>query len=238
MKAAKFYSPFMVTAVSLFMVTAQAEVDPAQAESFGTVVATENAGQYIYVQIDIEGEHIWFAAPASEYSLGEKVVAPPGGLPMKDFYSETLDRTFDMVYFVGKISHVNAPKEEALPPGHPPIDEAKIPTLDEIDLSGIERPEGGKTVAEIHEQQDALAGKPVLVRGKAVKVANGILGKNWIHLRDGSGEEGSNDLTLTTAGIVQVGETITARGTLVQDKDFGSGYKYDVLLEDADIQTK
>ena len=157
---------------------------------------------------------------------------------MKDFYSETLDRTFDMVYFVGKISLLNAPGAATLPPGHPPIEETKTPTLDEIDLSNIERPEGGKTVEEIFQQQDALSGKPVLVRGKAVKVSNGILGKNWIHLRDGSGEDGSNDLTVTTTSTVQVGETVTARGTLNQDRDFGSGYTYDVLLEDANLLTQ
>ena len=251
MLATKRFMTTLLLVALAFAGVAQQNPHASKAVSSGTVVATEIAGQYIYVQIDIEGEKTWFAAPASEYPIGEKVVAPSGGLPMKDFYSETLDRTFDMVYFVGSITLLNALGTEALPsghppisgdeplpPGHPPIEKTKTPTLDEIDLSGIEQPEGGKTVEEIFQQQDALSGKSVLVRGKAVKVSNHILGKNWIHLRDGSGEEGSNDLTVTTSSIVQVGETITIRGTLKQDRDFGSGYKYDVLLEDAEVLAK
>jgi hypothetical protein len=105
-----------------------------------------------------------------------------------------------------------------------------------MDFSNMERPDGGKTVAEIYQQQETLAGTSVLVRGKAVKVANNILGKNWIHLRDGSGEAGSNDLTVTTQATVAVGESVTVRGTLSLNRDFGAGYKYDVLLEDAEVQ--
>jgi hypothetical protein len=237
MLTTKLFTTTLLMAALTSAGVAQQNPHAPKAESEGTVVATENGGRYTYVQIDLDGKEVWYAVPATEFKVGEKVVSPEG-MPMKDFYSKTLDRTFDMVYFAGSITKVNAPEAEALPPGHPPIDAAKIPTLDEIDLSGIERPEGGKTVEEIFQEQDALSGKPVLVRGKAVKVANGILGKNWIHLRDGSGEQGSNDLTLTTSGSVNVGETITVRGTLNQNRDFGSGYKYDVLLEEVEIQAK
>ena len=206
-----------------------------KSESAGTVITTIDADIYTYVEVELDGENVWFAVPASAYTPGEEVLIPSGGLPMKEFYSKTLDRTFDMVYFVGAIARVNASEEE-LPPGHPPLGDTKIPTVAEMDFSDIERPEGGKTVSEIYQQQDTLAGTSVLVRGKAVKVANNILGKNWVHLSDGSGEAGSDDLTLTTEGIVAVGETITVRGMLSLNRDFGAGYKYDVLLEDAEVQ--
>ena len=208
---------------------------PAPAIS-GTVITTIDAQDYSYVQLDIEGEQTWFAAPASTYTPGEEVAVPAGGLPMKDFYSQTLDRTFDMVYFVGTIARVDDASEATLPPGHPPLEEAGISSPEVIDFSEIERPEGGKTVAEIYEHQDEWADSSILVRGKVVKVANNILGKNWVHLRDGSGEAGSNDLPVTTRDIVETGETVTMRGTLSLNRDFGAGYKYDVLLEDATVQ--
>ena len=204
-------------------------------EAAGIVLSTIDADIYTYVEMELDGETVWFAAPASAYTPGEKVLVPSGGLPMKEFYSKTLDRTFDMVYFVGAITRVNASEEE-LPPGHPPLGDTKIPTVAEMDFSNIERPDGGKTVAEIFQQQDTLAGTSVLVRGKAVKVSNNILGKNWVHLRDGSGEAGSDDLTVTTQETIAVGEAVTVRGTLNLNRDFGSGYKYDVLLEDAEVQ--
>ncbi len=223
-------------------------------EITGSVAAIENVDNYTYVQIAAPGATNWYAVPSHAFTIGEEVIVPRGGLPMKDFHSETLDRTFDMVYFVGAIKQVNASAQAALPAGHPPINGVNAPAQaslpaghppingvvtapaqGESDLSGIERPEGGTTVAEIYEQKDALAGKSVVVRGRAVKVANGILGKNWVHLRDGSGKEGSNDLTLTTTDAITVGDTITVSGTLLLDQDFGSGYRYDVLLEVTEI---
>jgi hypothetical protein len=206
-----------------------------ESEPTGIVLTTIDADIYTYVEMELDGEKVWFAAPASKYIPGEEVLVPSGGLPMKEFYSQTLDRTFDMVYFVGAITRLN-PSEEELPPGHPPLGDAQSPTVAEIDFSDIERPDGGKTVAEIFQQQGSLAGTSVVVQGKAVKVSNNILGKNWVHLRDGSGEAGSDDLTVTTQETIAVGEAVTVRGTLNLNRDFGSGYKYDVLLEDAEVQ--
>ena len=80
--------------------------------------------------------------------------------------------------------------------------------------------------------------KPAAVRGKVVKFNGGIMGKNWIHLRDGSGAaaDGSNDLLVTTADQAAVGDTITAEGLVRTDKNFGSGYAYKVLIEDAKLK--
>ena len=59
-----------------------------------------------------------------------------------------------------------------------------------VDLTGIAKAEGGSTIAEVFAQKDQLAGKNVLVRGKVVKVSPGIMGKNWVHVRDGTGPTG------------------------------------------------
>jgi hypothetical protein len=79
-----------------------------------------------------------------------------------------------------------------------------------------------------------LNNKSVEVHAKVVKVNSGIMGKNWVHLRDGTGnaDDGSNDILLTTNAEITVGSTVTAMGTVRTNKDFGSGYAYKVLLED------
>ena len=106
----------------------------------------------------------------------------------------------------------------------------------EVDLSGIAKADGGKTVAEVYAEKDALAGQSVAVRGKVVKANPMVMGKNWLHVRDGSGEEGSNDLTVTTADeLPEVGATVLVSGTLAVDKDFGMGYQYPVIVEDATV---
>ena len=71
--------------------------------------------------------------------------------------------------------------------------------------------------------------------GKVVKYNAMIMGKNWIHLQDGTGEPGSNDLTVTTQGTAFVGDTVLVRGNIGLDRDMGAGYRYDVLIEDATI---
>jgi hypothetical protein len=206
-----------------------------QTNAAATVIATEQAPPYVYVQLEIDGEKVWYAAPETVYVIGEKVVAPSGGVPMKDFYSKTLDRTFDMVYFVGSITRANPPAEEELPAGHPPLDTGAAGAPETFDFSGVERPADGLTIEEIYARKDVLEGEKVVLQGIAVKVTNGILGKNWIHLRDGSGEKGTDDLLVTTTKEVEVGETVTVTGTLLLDQDFGAGYRYDVLLEATDI---
>jgi hypothetical protein len=105
-----------------------------------------------------------------------------------------------------------------------------------VDLSGIAKADGGKTVAEVFAEKDQLAGQPVIVRGKVVKSNPDIMGKNWLHVRDGSGAEGTNDITVTTAGAVpSVGDTVVVKGALALNKDFGMGYQYDVIIEDAEV---
>jgi len=128
-------------------------------------------------------------------------------------------------------SSAPAASQPQMPEGHPAAKPAA-----EVDLTGIAQAEGGKTVAEVFAGKEALAGQAVTVRGKVVKVNAGILGTNWVHVRDGSGADGTNDLTVTTAGTVpNVGDTVLVVGTVGLNKDFGMGYTYDVIVEGADV---
>lgn len=121
-----------------------------------------------------------------------------------------------------------------LPAGHPHPIPAE-PT-DAVDLSGIARADGGRTIAEVFADKDQLAGQPVVFRGKVVKVNANIMGKNWLHVRDGSGTEGTNDLTVTTTGVLpEIGDTVLVSGAVAVNKDFGMGYQYDILIEDAEV---
>ncbi len=93
-------------------------------------------------------------------------------------------------------------------------------------------------VSEAYEKAGKLDKKTVVVRGKVVKVSMGIMGKNWVHLRDGSGDsgKGTNNLVVTTQDAPKVGDVVTAKGTLYKDKDFGAGYLYKVIVEEATVK--
>lgn len=92
-----------------------------------------------------------------------------------------------------------------------------------------------KTVAALHQEKAALAGKTVQVQGKVVKVNNGIMGRNFLHVQDGTGDANSNDLTVTSKQTAAVGDQVTVTGRVVIDRDFGSGYSYPLLVEEASI---
>jgi hypothetical protein len=120
-----------------------------------------------------------------------------------------------------------------------PADHPAAKPGEEVDLSGIAKADGGKTVAEVFAEKESLAGKAVIVRGKVVKVNGGIMGKNWLHVRDGSGAEGTNDLTVTTAGeLPAIGATVVVTGQVALERDFGMGYEYDVMVEDAEVKVE
>jgi len=209
---------------------------------------------------------------------------------MDNFYSRTLDRTFDKIYFASSIHPAGHPEKAgygkpadpaayALPPGHPEIPYYHPSTHPKAgglpaghpevtgygkraDLAAYELPpghpeapgkrtggntavtalepfSGGKTVAEVYSGKSDLAGQVVAVRGKVIKVNDGILGRNWIHLKDGSGEPGTDDLTVTSEDqTARVGDTVVARGVVGLDRDFGGGYFYTVLLEDATLDVE
>ncbi len=204
----------------------------------GTVVETVNSAGYTYVQVDTGSEKIWAAAPEFQVKVGDSV-AVPEGMAMPNYHSKTLNRDFDLVYFVpavmvGGMDAMMASSAPAgdLPSGHPSIAPADPST---VDFTGVTKAEGGKTVEEIFTAKADLAGKEVAVRGKVVKYSPEIMGKNWIHLQDGTGSEGTNDLTITTSSAAKVGDTVLVSGAITLDKDFGHGYQYDVIVEDAKV---
>jgi len=95
-----------------------------------------------------------------------------------------------------------------------------------------------KTVAALYQEKAALAGKLVRVQGKVVKANNNIMGVNFVHLQDGTGSKGTNDLTVTSSQTANVGDQVTVTGRVVVDKNFGSGYAYPLLVEEATIAAK
>jgi hypothetical protein len=97
----------------------------------------------------------------------------------------------------------------------------------------VQPAENGITIAELFAHKDTYAGKTVKIRGNVTKFNAKIMKKNWIHIQDGTEYSGKFDLAATSEIIVQVGETITLEGKISLNKDFGSGYYYEVILEDA-----
>ena len=102
----------------------------------------------------------------------------------------------------------------------------------------IKKATDGFTISELHAKKAELKDKDVKIRGVVVKYSPNIMNKNWIHIQDGSAKDHTGDLTLNTLQEVKEGQQIVVSGKLTVDKDFGSGYKYDLIILDAKFETE
>ncbi len=215
------------------------------------VVETMDASIYTYLRLASDQGDAWAAAPKFVVSVGDEVEIS-GIMKMAKFYSKTLDRTFDEILFVEKASVVSkgpgrtaqpagsAGMASGMPPNHPDIASMtggkKNTAAAEVEIGSIEPVTDGQTVAGLFKKQGELDGKSVKFRGKVVKINRRILGKDWLHIQDGTGEAGTNDIAVTTAGTsAEVGDIVIVSGTLNLNRDFGAGYKYDLIVEDATV---
>jgi hypothetical protein len=205
----------------------------------GKVVETMNASGYTYVCLEKNGKKTWVAVPEMKVTVGSKMSFQPGAV-MSNFASKTLNRTFDSIVFSGGLASGSG-KDAAsgLPGGDPHAgSKANVASLDKS--IKVEKATGADayTVGEIYAKSAALNNKKVVVKGKVVKFSQGIMGKNWVHIQDGSGDQqkGTHDLVVTTQDTALVGDIVTVTGTFAKDKDFGAGYLYKAIVEDAKVQ--
>ncbi len=211
----------------------------------GKVLETMNAGGYTYVHLQTADKKTWIAVPETTASVGQELSFYPGQM-MTNFHSKTLNRTFDEILFSAGVAAAEKKAGPSLPSGHPALPkpsgasgskaqtEAKDPNVK------VEKAKGPNayTIAEIYKKRIELNKKTVMVRGKAVKVSEGILGKNWIHLQDGTGDQqkGTHNLVVTSVDSAEIGDVVTVTGTMSKDRDFGAGYLYKVIIEDAKVE--
>ena len=211
----------------------------------GKVLERLDAPPYSYLKLQTEKGETWAAVPKTDTDKGAEVVVT-GAMPMNDFESKTLKRKFEVVYFgtIGGSNAAAAPGAAGAEPGGAPAvgmaAQHAAAAAGPSDVSSVKVPKASgadaRTVAEVFAQRSALKEKPVTIRGKIVKYNEGIMGRNWIHIRDGSGAAGKdNDLTITTAEKAAVGDVVVVKGKVAVEKDFGAGYSYPVIIEDAKI---
>lgn len=219
----------------------KAEKDDPTAGPSGKVVETMDAGGYTYVCLEKNGKKTWVAVPQTKIVVGSKMTFQPGQ-EMQNFPSKSLGRTFDSIIFSG-----GAVVSGTAPAGHSAAgmtpqgatgSKAQTASLDKA--AKVEKAAGPNayTVADVYAKRSELDKKTVVVKGKVVKVSQGIMGKNWIHIQDGSGDqqEGTHNLVATSQDMSAVGDIVTITGILAKDRDFGAGYLYKAIVEDAKVQ--
>lgn len=201
----------------------------------GEVQETSDAAGYTYLRLQTDAGEVWAAVPQSTVKKGDKVTIDHP-MAMHDFPSRALQKTFPTIYF-GQLGGAgqSVPASNSFDSYHGGV--ATLGTPADIQVDKAPGPDG-RTVAEINGQVAELKDKPVVVRGQVVKYNRQIMGKNWIHLRDGTGSETeqNNDLLVTSLNETKVGDVVTVKGIVRADQDFGYGYTYRVLVEEATLE--
>jgi hypothetical protein len=205
----------------------------------GKVLEARNVEGYTYLKLKTATGEVWAAVTTSSVKPGAQVVIG-NPMVMKNFESRTLNRKFDTILFGELVD----PK---MPAGAAPVAAAAASPHDggaptagpAVTVAPMAKASGpdARTVAEVHAGKATLKGRTVSVRGQVVKLNTGIMGKNWLHLQDGTGSAagGSNDVIVTSKASAAVGEIVTARGVVRTNVDLGMGYAYPVLVEDASL---
>lgn len=216
--------------LALFIATASAaEAPPAAGSLSGEVLEVKDVTNYTYLRLKVAGGEVWAAVGTAAVKVGEQVTLV-NVMTLNNFNSKSLNRTFDTIVF-GSLAGAGAQQADlATPHGAQAADDGKIQ---------MSRAAGANayTVEEIVTRAASLKDKSVLLRAKVVKFNPAIMGRNWLHLRDGTGSEaaGSNDILVTTASGAEAGAVVTVSGKVRTGKDFGAGYAYKVMIEDAKL---
>lgn len=213
---------------------------PAQTQSesaFNMIKVTEviQGGSYTYISATENGIAKWIAVARQDVNPGE-VLYYYDALPMENFHSKEIDKTFDVIYFVNKISKTPGSEQPAMGSAMPPSHQGKVAVSEaEVEMN---KEEGDLSIADVFANKAEYSSKEFEIKGAVVKVNEQVMGKNWVHIQDGTGTGGNFDLTITTQADVKVGDVVTFKGKLTLEKDFGAGYFYDVIMEDGALVQK
>ncbi len=200
-----------------------------------TVKEVIQASSYTYLNVEENNENFWIAVNKGDYEV-DAILYYDEGLQMNDFESKDLQRTFETIYFVQGISDQptlpGAASQPSMGHSQPSMSQPQKPTLEKLEIK-IDPATGGISIGELYANRDNYKDKVVKIKGQVTKFNPSIMGKNWIHIQDGSADAGNFDLTITTAQVVNVGDVVTFEGKIYLDKDFGAGYAYEVIMEEA-----
>ena len=189
------------------------------------------ATSYTYLKVAENDKDYWMAIAKSNSIKEDDIIYYNAALEMKNFKSEDLNRTFETILFVDNISDKPIKSPHGMPAQSPM--QRRISKKDaSISIDPIS---GGITIAELYANSELYSNKKIKIKGQVTKINTAIMGRNWVHLQDGSEHNGQFDLTVTTQANVKVGDIVVFEGFINQNKDFGAGYSYDLIMEEAKL---
>ena len=228
-----------------------------------TIIESKDVTNYTYLLLEDKTGKVWAAIPKTPVKTGDEIAISDIAV-MKDFHSKTLEKTFDLILFA--VLSEGCPFKESggeivsempsgmMPGKMPPAmmsqaatPHGAMPAMGDSSKKSKAIPkdinvskavgEDAYTIEEIYSKKEELSQKTIIVRAIVVKFMPQIMGKNWIHLQDGTGsaEKGNHDIAVSTLETVKTGEEVIVKGTLGINKDFGMSCAFSTLIEEASI---
>lgn len=231
----QFKSFFLFAGIILIMASCNSNrkqaANLAPGEHMCTVEEIIQTSAYTYLRAMEGSKEIWLAIEKQEVKKGGTYFFMDA-MEMPDFKSKELNRTFKSIYFVQKFSDQPSSAVKKMP-----LESAGKKTMEMKEGISVSPAEGGITIAELFSKRDTYAGKSVKIRGEVVKFNKDIMKTNWVHIQDGTNDSGNFDLIITTPSVVKAGDVVIFEGIITLNKDFGAGYSYEVIMQDAKLLT-
>ncbi|MCF6296645.1 MAG: hypothetical protein L3J08_01455 [Flavobacteriaceae bacterium] len=191
-----------------------------------------NIENYTYLRVFENDVEKWVATSPISAEKGA-VFYFKNAMEMENFESKELNKTFNNILFIDRLSTTSdlTPIEDKITMKNL-SEKATKPIIEKKEIT-ITPSNGTISISEIFKNKENYNNKIISVKGEVTKINPAILNKNWVHLQDGSSFNNDFDLTITTQSELTVGDIVTLKGTLITNKDFGAGYTYSVIIEDA-----
>jgi len=192
------------------------------------VIEEMPTSKYVYLRVKNlkSNEEYWIATGLMDVEIGG-IYYYKNGLLKTNFESKEYNRVFDQMYLVKTLVPANHSTQQATKTA--PAESASNTT----EVKDITLAKGSVSIADLVKNASAYANKEVQVTGTCTKINPNIMNRNWVHLKDNSNTD--YDFVITTDQMIPEGHTVTMKGTVAVNKDFGAGYKYEIILENCTI---
>ena len=209
----------------------------------GIVQEVLHVREYSYIRVLEDGKDLWLAVPITNVEKGGTYYYGKT-MEMKNFESKELNKTFETIYFIERLSTTENDAKMPLTANPHPLPmvpdqqlteaDATKPVIDKKEVN-VTASENTISIAELFKNRDTYSNTVVRLKGQVTKYNPAIMNVNWLHLQDGTDYNGQFDITATTTATVQVGDVVTIEGKVTLNKDFGAGYSYDIIIENATV---
>jgi len=210
------------------------EIKAAASQLSDKITEVLQTPSYTYLKLKNSGTPKWIAVTKREAKKGDTIYYEEG-MEMQNFKSKTLNKTFTSIWFISKAGFVKNKSKSQAVTAHTMLSTHKKNMRKTSAQASINMNKNADeiSIADLYKTPSEYEGKVIKIKGQVTKFNANILNRNWVHIQDGSEFNKKFDLTVTTTDVVNISDIVTFEGKISLNKNFGAGYKYEIIMEKA-----